>query len=98
MRPLIISGHDRPVTQLLYNVDGDLFFSSSDGGSILVYWTFPFELTGSIKIKTAVKTIDVTRDAKLILHAGLHVGMNDVETGSTVLYKESTGSNRFTKV
>jgi translation initiation factor 3 subunit I len=84
MRPLVISGHDRPVTQVMYNVDGDLFFSSSDGGTLLIYTTTPFELLGSIRIRTAIKTFDVTKDSRFMLHAGLHIGLNDVETGTSI--------------
>jgi WD40 repeat protein len=40
MQPVYLTGHSRPVNQVLHNQDGDLLFTCSDDGTVCVYETF----------------------------------------------------------
>lgn len=65
MRPLLLKGGERPVTDLLFNTDGDLLFSSSKDNNVTVWSTESGERLGTYDGHTgAVWSISVDR----ILH------------------------------
>ena len=47
MRPLLLQGHERPLTQIKYNRDGDLLFSCSKDKTICVWYADNGERLGT---------------------------------------------------
>jgi translation initiation factor 3 subunit I len=47
MRPLVLKGHERPVTIVRFNYDGDLFFSGSAENKINLWEAYTGERIGS---------------------------------------------------
>ena len=67
MRLLAISCHERPVTQVKINYDGDLLFSSSVDKKICLFYAVSGERIGTFKCQAAVKAMDVSRDSKYLI-------------------------------
>ncbi|KAI0978840.1 hypothetical protein GJ496_008003 [Pomphorhynchus laevis] len=85
MRPLCLRGHERPITKVLYNKEGDLLFSSSKDGIVSVWYSTNGERLGTYeKGKATIFDIDVTWDSKHLItaSAGSICTMWDVETGT----------------
>jgi len=84
MRPLSLKGHDRPLTRVRLNLDGDLLFSASKGKSICVWYLDNGERIGTYDGHNGtVWDIDVTWDTQTLVSAGAdsHVKVWDVEHG-----------------
>ena len=47
MRPLVLKGHERPITIVRFNYDGDLFFSGSAESKINLWEAYTGERIGS---------------------------------------------------
>ncbi|VDL11673.1 unnamed protein product [Hymenolepis diminuta] len=47
MRPICLSGHERSITQIIYNTDGDLIFTASKNPSLNVWFSQNGERLGS---------------------------------------------------
>eukprot|EP00245_Coleochaete_scutata_P011052 TRINITY_DN4026_c0_g1_i1.p1 TRINITY_DN4026_c0_g1~~TRINITY_DN4026_c0_g1_i1.p1 ORF type:complete len:327 (-),score=47.96 TRINITY_DN4026_c0_g1_i1:850-1830(-) len=85
MRPILLKGHERPLTYLKYNRDGDLIFTCAKDHNPNVWYGDSGERLGNYKGHNgAVWTCDVTRDsAKLITgSADQTAKLWDVETGT----------------
>eukprot|EP01088_Endostelium_zonatum_P014569 TRINITY_DN324_c2_g1_i2.p1 TRINITY_DN324_c2_g1~~TRINITY_DN324_c2_g1_i2.p1 ORF type:complete len:437 (+),score=151.97 TRINITY_DN324_c2_g1_i2:866-2176(+) len=67
IRPIVLSGHERPVTQTKFNNDSDLLFTASKDGTVSVWYTDNGERLGSYQGKGAVSSIDITTDSELLL-------------------------------
>jgi translation initiation factor 3 subunit I len=84
MRPLLLKGGERPVTDILFNTDGDLLFSASKDNSVTVWLTDSGERIGTYDGHTgAVWTISVDRKSTRLLSgaADSTVRLWEVETG-----------------
>jgi translation initiation factor 3 subunit I len=84
MRPLLLKGHERPITDVKFNVDGDMIFISSKDSGISVWWTDTGERIGTYDGHSgACWMIDVTDDSTRLLSCGAdnYVRLWDVESG-----------------
>lgn len=60
MRPILLSGHERALTQIKYNPDGDLLFSCAKDQQICVWYTHNGERLGTYHgHQGAIWTVDV---------------------------------------
>jgi len=87
IRPLLLKGHERPVSDVKYNTDGDLIFVASKDQSVSVWWTENGERIGTYEGHNgAIMSLDVNRDASRLLTASADqsVRLWEVETGRTL--------------
>lgn len=75
MQPIYLTGHSRPVREVLYNTDGDLLFTCSDDGKVCMYNTYDCSRIGVFTNKDALKSIDISTDSKWLLAAATTVGV-----------------------
>ena len=59
MRPIILKGHERPVTIVRFNYDGDLLFSGSAETKINLWEAYTGERLGSYETKASVRSLDI---------------------------------------
>jgi len=77
MRPLVLHCHERPVTTVLFNRDGDLLFSAGKDGWLNVWYaetgnrlgTYPREGGSSTGVGAVIWDCDVTNDSSRIIAA-----------------------------
>eukprot|EP00698_Gefionella_okellyi_P006278 TRINITY_DN15663_c0_g1_i1.p1 TRINITY_DN15663_c0_g1~~TRINITY_DN15663_c0_g1_i1.p1 ORF type:complete len:324 (-),score=54.64 TRINITY_DN15663_c0_g1_i1:27-998(-) len=84
MRPLALKGHERAITCLKYNYDGDLLFTSAKDGWVCAWHTHNGERLGTYDgHKGAIWSVDVTANSKRLLTgaADRTARLWDVETG-----------------
>jgi len=84
MRPILLKGHDRPITDCQYNHDGDLIFSASKDGSIQVWSSETGERLGTYgEFVAATNSISINREATRMVsaHGNGSVELWEVETG-----------------
>jgi WD40 repeat protein len=74
MQPVYLTGHSRPVRKVMFNSDGDLLFTCSDDGNVCMYNTYDCARVGVFSVKEAIKSIDVSKDSKYVLAAGVTFG------------------------
>merc|ERR1711970_18225 len=95
MRPLLLQGHERPLTQIKYNRDGDLLFSCSKDRTICVWYADNGERLGTYDgHQGSVWTCDVNWDSSKLATGGadFSVRLWDVETGTqTALIDDKNG-------
>ncbi|KAL9252064.1 Eukaryotic translation initiation factor 3 subunit I-like protein [Drosera capensis] len=88
MRPILMKGHERPLTFLKYNREGDLLFSCAKDHTPTVWFADNGERLGTYRGHNgAVWTCDVSRDSKRLItgSADQTVKLWNVQTG-TELY------------
>ncbi|CAN6468751.1 unnamed protein product [Victoria cruziana] len=88
MRPILMKGHERPLTFLKYNRDGDLLFSCAKDHTPTLWFADNGERLGTYRGHNgAVWCCDVSRDSKRLItgSADQSAKLWDVETG-TQLY------------
>lgn len=73
MKPIALRGHEKPITMIKFNFDGDLFFSSAAEKKINLWAAYSGERIGSYECEGACKCIDVTTDCDFLV-AGTLVG------------------------
>ncbi|KAK0389687.1 hypothetical protein NLU13_3260 [Sarocladium strictum] len=67
MRPILLSGHERALTQIRYNLDGDLIFSVSKDQQICVWFSHNGERLGTYHGHVgAIWTVDVDPTSTMI--------------------------------
>ena len=84
MRPLSLKGHDRPLTRVRFNREGDLLFSAAKNKSPCVWYTENGERIGTYEGHCGVVwDMDVTWDTKTVATASgdNSVRVWDCETG-----------------
>ena len=87
-RPLLLKGHERSITFLKYNQEGDLLFSCSKDNRICVWRSSTGERIGTYEGHSgAIWGVDVTRDSRFLLScsADMTVRAWDVMTGKCLL-------------
>mmetsp|Transcript_2863 Transcript_2863/g.4694 ORF Transcript_2863/g.4694 Transcript_2863/m.4694 type:complete len:338 (+) Transcript_2863:1-1014(+) len=70
VKPIILKGHDRPVSQVLFNREGDLLFTASKGKSMncAVWFSESGERIGTFDGHAgAVFSMDITFDSRFLL-------------------------------
>lgn len=68
MKPILLQGHERSITQIKYNRDGDLLFSCAKDQVVNVWYSLNGERLGSYNGHTgAVWCVDVDWDTKKVL-------------------------------
>ncbi|KAL8151639.1 hypothetical protein V2J09_021447 [Rumex salicifolius] len=85
MRPILMKGHERPLTFLKYNFDGDLLFSCAKDHNPTVWFADNGERLGTYRGHNgAVWTCDVSRDSTRLITASADqtVKLWNVKTGS----------------
>jgi len=94
MKPLLLHGHERSITQIKYNREGDLLFSSAKDHRPTVWFTINGERLGTYNGHVgAVWCLDPSWDTKYLLTgaADNSAKLWDIETGTIILNFE-TGS------
>ncbi|KAL2497536.1 Transducin/WD40 repeat-like superfamily protein [Abeliophyllum distichum] len=85
MRPILMKGHERPLTFLKYNRDGDLLFSCAKDHTPTVWFADNGERLGTYRGHNgAVWSCDVSRDSTRLItgSADQSAKLWDVQTGS----------------
>lgn len=99
MRPLMLQGHERSITQIKYNREGDLLFSCSKDQKPNVWWSLNGERLGTYNgHQGAVWCLDVDwTSSKLISGAGdMSTKIWDVEYGTVIASIPAKSSVRTT--
>eukprot|EP01098_Paradermamoeba_levis_P007300 TRINITY_DN300_c0_g1_i1.p1 TRINITY_DN300_c0_g1~~TRINITY_DN300_c0_g1_i1.p1 ORF type:complete len:325 (+),score=104.86 TRINITY_DN300_c0_g1_i1:119-1093(+) len=87
MRPILVKGHERSITYICYNREGDLIFTSSKGTTPNVCYAETGERVGTYKGHTgAVWALDVNQETTRLLtgSADNSAKIWDVETGKEI--------------
>ncbi|VDQ13073.1 unnamed protein product [Trichobilharzia regenti] len=70
MRPIILNGHERPITRIAYNRDGDLIFTAAKNQSVCVWYSVNGERLGTYdQHEGAVWWLDVDWTTSMLLTA-----------------------------
>ncbi|TFY80915.1 hypothetical protein EWM64_g3094, partial [Hericium alpestre] len=84
MRPILLQGHERSLTQIKFNKEGDLLFSCSKDHVINVWFSHNGERLGTYEGHNgAVWTIDVDSQSRFLVSGSADNEMRlwDVPTG-----------------
>ncbi|KAI5700924.1 hypothetical protein M8J76_014457 [Diaphorina citri] len=87
MKPLILQGHERSITQIKYNREGDLLISCAKDSDANVWYSVNGERLGTLSgSKGTIWTIDIDWNSTRILtgHADGKLKMWDVSNGTTL--------------
>lgn len=86
MIPLSFHGHNKPVTALRFNDDGDLLFTGSKDGKVCVYRTEDGERLGTYNGHRSILDVAVNHASTLMLSAGMDFKTTlwEVETGKAL--------------
>ena len=90
MQPIYLTGHSRPVLKVQFNYDGDLLFTCSDDKTVCMYNTYLLERVGLFQIGDSCKSIDVTKDSKLLLATATTKGIKCFDTTNGDMLAELT--------
>lgn len=89
MRPFLLKGHERSLTQVKYNREGDLIFSAAKDKEASVWFSFNGERLGTfIGHEGTIWSLDVSSNSELLI-----TGSADM---SVKLWEVSNGKNVFT--
>eukprot|EP01090_Pellita_catalonica_P019434 TRINITY_DN6615_c0_g1_i1.p1 TRINITY_DN6615_c0_g1~~TRINITY_DN6615_c0_g1_i1.p1 ORF type:complete len:379 (-),score=65.26 TRINITY_DN6615_c0_g1_i1:40-1176(-) len=103
MWPYILKGHQRPITRVKFNYDGDLLFTAAKDPHVCVWSSRTGELIGTFQQKNAgpkpaghegaIPDFDITRDSNLLITASQDesVRLWRVETGETLFVWPTSG-------
>lgn len=98
LRPIILKGHDRPISQIKFNRTGDLLFSASKGKNPTVWFSDTGERAGTYDGHTgAVFSIDVNYDSTRLLTASgdMSTRLWDVNSGAQLFQWNHNVPSRF---
>ena len=89
MRPFVLHGHERPVTQVQFSTDGELLFTSGKDKNMNVWDAETGELLGTYDHKSAIYGFDVSRDTELLATCAADgIRLFRVSTGELLLHHE----------
>lgn len=97
MRPILLKGHERSITCVVYNRDGDLIFTAAKDGRPTLWLSEDGQRVGTYEVHNgAVWHLDVSWDSKLLVSgsADMHAKIWDVEAGTELATFEHTGPVR----
>ncbi|BFZ54704.1 translation initiation factor eIF3 subunit [Savitreella phatthalungensis] len=84
MRPILLQGHERSLTQVIYNAEGDLLFSTSKDHVINVWYSHNGERLGTYNgHQGAIWTVSCNKDSTLLASGSADntIKLWNVETG-----------------
>lgn len=87
MRPIVLRGHERPLTQVKYNNDGDLIFTCSKDNSASVWFSANGERLGTLDGHMGtIWSIDVDSSSKYCVtgSADYSIKIWDISTGKDI--------------
>ena len=67
MKPISLRGHEKPVTALKFNFDGDLLFSGAGEKRVNLWNSYTGERLGSYECEGAVRALDITVDSEYLV-------------------------------
>jgi translation initiation factor 3 subunit I len=67
MKPILLRGHEKPISIVKFNFDGDLLFTGAAEKKVNLWYALSGERIGSYDTKGAVKTLDVTNDSSYMV-------------------------------
>jgi len=67
MRPVLLRGHEKPITAVKFNFDGDLLFTASAEKKVNLWYSISGERIGSFEPKAAVRTLEVSNDSEILI-------------------------------
>jgi len=88
MRPILLKGHERSITSLKYNKEGDILFTTSKHPSFAVWYSATGERIGTYEGHNgAVWSIDIDRNTERVITGAADntSKMWDAETGQEIL-------------
>ncbi|KAL5724794.1 Eukaryotic translation initiation factor 3 subunit I [Ranunculus cassubicifolius] len=97
MKPILMNGHERPLTFLKYNKDGDLLVSCAKNNNPTIWYSDNGERLGTFNgHKGAVWCCDVSRDSTQLITASADstVKLWDIKTGTQLYTYEFTAPAR----
>ncbi|KAF5402850.1 Eukaryotic translation initiation factor 3 subunit I [Paragonimus heterotremus] len=97
MRPIILNGHERPITRIAFNRDGDLIFTAAKNSVANVWFSANGERLGSYNGHDGVIWwIDVDYSTTNLLTASgdYHCKLWDIETGNQLADYEANAPVR----
>mmetsp|Transcript_12824 Transcript_12824/g.17730 ORF Transcript_12824/g.17730 Transcript_12824/m.17730 type:complete len:336 (+) Transcript_12824:40-1047(+) len=100
IRPIIMKGHTRPITQVRYNYDGDLIFSSSKDKVVTCWRSDTGDRLGTYDgHKGAIYSLDVDRKSTLVATGASDSSARlwDAETGKELAQFEVKSNVRYVK-
>ena len=101
MRPIVIKGHERPLTQLKFNREGDLIFSTARDKTVNVWFSDNGERLGTLGPHGgAVFSIDVDPETTFAVtgSSDLVVRFWNVKTGQEISSFEMKSTPRFVEL
>lgn len=100
MRPVVIKGHSRPLTQLKFNREGDIFFSTGRDGLVNVFFSENGKRIGTFSHTGAAYSVDVdpTTTFAVSSSADMRVFIWMVQTGQTTFSMETKSTPRFVEL
>ncbi|ODQ68375.1 eukaryotic translation initiation factor 3 subunit I [Nadsonia fulvescens var. elongata DSM 6958] len=87
MRPIILKGHERPLTQLKYNREGDLIFSTARDQTASVWYAHNGERLGTLHGHNgAIFTVDSDPTSKVVVTGAADntIKLWEIQTGKNV--------------
>ncbi|RWS16255.1 eukaryotic translation initiation factor 3 subunit I-like protein [Dinothrombium tinctorium] len=87
MRPIVLHGHERPITKIRYNKDGDLLFSASKDNIPNVWYSINGERLGTFDGHSgAIWSIDCNWDSTKVVTGGADNSLRlwDLQTGKEI--------------
>ena len=92
MKPISLRGHEKPISVVKLNFDGDLLFTGSTDKRVNVWDAYTGERIGSYHAKAAIRTLDITDDSEWLvlgtllgtteffkINGGKHLGLIEIE-------------------
>ncbi|EGR27601.1 hypothetical protein IMG5_193540 [Ichthyophthirius multifiliis] len=71
MKAIELRGHEKPISVIKFNFDGDLFFTGAAEKKVNVWRNHTYERIGSFKTNSSVKILDITIDSKYLVTGSL---------------------------
>lgn len=99
MRPILAKGHERPLTYIKFNREGDIFFSCAKDHHPTLWYTDSGERIGTyLGHNGAVWSCDVTRDTRRLVTASADTTFKlwDVQSGKELYSLDFEGPARYT--
>jgi translation initiation factor 3 subunit I len=99
MRPILLKGHERSITHLKYNKDGDLLFTTGKNPVFAIWWADNGERLGTFHGHSgAVWSVDVSRKYNFSVNFKLNSNLEDSRTvitgsadNSAKIWESNTG-------
>jgi len=82
----VLKGHTRPITQVVFNREGDLLFTASKDQKVTLWRTVDSHRMGVYSASGALRSISVSSDSRYLATAGAdeYVHIFDVKTGEVL--------------